>query len=475
MADMPNPFAKADFLARPRNIVKPVLVGGSLTSPWVGMPIFLATICLVGCFYGYTREGPNGVYWLVYGVPLSLAVAVPGVAAAVVQLARRRWLEVTDDGFTILYRDRRRAYKDEQITGVSQRTHVRPEGGYWRWIRLDVHTEDGDESVPCSYLVPPGEGDPLFPLVDRVVRGMARRVVERQAEGARVEGGGWHYDRHGLHVHHGPQRGVYTPEELTCVGVHDQLMCVWRGIETEALLRVPDTSLNAHALGQIVWAFIENRPGLNEPIPGQPLGRLLFVRRGRDAGLAWFMVGFCFLLSLLFIPMSFSKAPLAGYLAFSGLIALFGAPAVWLILRASYLRLAFHQFGVTQPGRRRSLLYADVDRMTWYATFILLEPRAGVGGPSIRFSSVGISEDADVIGMRDHLATVIAQRWWEELGRGPVRWTKRMRLMQTGIEYCPAGFLVDGEPVTAPYHVTSYYLLQMHMDLFVTGAARPVV
>jgi hypothetical protein len=342
-------------------------------------------------------------------------------------------------------------------------------------VRIDTHTEAGAESVSCSYPIPPGQADPLFDLIDRVVRGMGARAVAGAESGSRIEGAGWHFDRHGLHVHSGPGRGVYKPDELTLVAVHDQKMCVWRGITRDAILRVPDHTVNAHALGQVVWHFVEKRPDKADPIPGDPLGRLLFERRGRDAVLGWFMFGFAAALSVLYVPMAANNAPLAGYIAFTGLILLLGVPGVWLILRASYLRLAFHQGGVAQPGRGRSLLYTEVERMTWHTNMILLEPLPGVARPPIRFSTIGIQDDVDLIAMRDHTASVIAQRWGQELATGPVRWTKRLRLMPGGIEYTPAGFFGDSEAVTAPYHLTSYYVLQLHMDLFVTGAPTPVV
>ncbi len=473
MADPRNPFGKADFLPKPRTYVKPVQVGGSLQSAWVGVPLAIAALALCVTIIGTARESFT---WLLIGGPIAAAIAAPGVVAALILLSRQQWLEVTDDGFTLVRRGGvRRPYRDDQITGVSQRTTAQPDGGLWRWVRLDTHTEAGPEFVSFSYPVPPGQPDPLFTLVDRVVRGMATRAIEGADVGARLEGTGWHFDRHGLHVHHGPHKGVYRPDELTHVAVHDQKMCVWRGIEAEALLRVPDHTVNAHALGQVVWHFVEKRPDQSGTLPGQPLGRLLLERRGRDAALGWFCLAIALGLSSLFVPMSYSRAPLAGYIAFACLLAPLAALGLWLTLRASYLRLAFHQFGVAQPGRGRSLLYADVERMTWHANFILLEPPQGDPRPPIRFSTVGVVEDVDFAAMRDLAASAVAARWAEQLSRGPVQWTKRLRFMPGGLEYRPAGFFGDTEPVTAPYHLTSYYLLQMHMDLFVTGAPKPVV
>jgi hypothetical protein len=472
MTEPRKPLARPDLLARQKSLVKPILVGGSLQSAWVGGPLALAAIALVVVCIGTARESLN---WLLYGLPVAGVIALPGVVAALIQLARRQWLEVTDDGFTVTRQGGdRRTYRDEEITGISQSTTVQSDSSLWRWVKIETHSEEGPATLEMSYPVPPGQPDPLFPLVDRVVRGMAARVVANADKGARIEGRGWHYDRHGLHVYYGPRKGVYPSDELTFVGVYDQKMCVWRGTEPEAVLRVPDQTVNAHTLGQIVWHFVENKPGLAEPLPGDPMGRLLTVRRGRDAALGWFFFVLAALTSLLYIPMVLSNAPLVGFLTFSLALAALASLSLWLILRGSYLRLVLHQGGIAQPGRGRSLLFTEIERMTWRPNFILLEPLPGLGKPPIRFSTIGMLEDIDMVTMRDAVATGVASRWAEELRRGPVRWTKRLRFLPGGLEYRPPGILGDGEPVTAPYHLTSYFILQLHMDLFVTGAPKPV-
>jgi hypothetical protein len=76
---------------------------------------------------------------------------------------------------------------------------------------------------------------------------------------------------------------------------------------------------------------------------------------------------------------------------------------------------------------------------------------------------------------RDHIASVIAGRWWEELVLGPVLWTQRLRFLPEGLQYRPEGAPPEGEPVTVPYRSVSYQIDHYSMGLLVAGSPAPVL
>jgi hypothetical protein len=465
----PGPFDKADLLSRPRPLTKPVQVGGSLQSPWVVVPLLLAGLSIASGIVVALNGTPEAL--LVF-LPLAAVLAVPGGVAALILLSRSRHIRVDPDGFTYIQGGKRETYKDEEIVGVSQRSVQK--ASLWRSVRIDVHTQAGLSSFDLEYEVTFNTPDPLYEFVDRIIRAHARRVMDGLEGGARLDGEGWHYSRDGLSIHHGPRRGIYPPDELTFFGFYGEALAVWRGDEVEPLLRVPDHTVNAHALSQIIWANMEKRPQRNDTLPGKPLGRLLSTLHGRDAWLGWPTLVFALGMAGLLVPMSFIPEMLLAVVILGTLATVLGGLALWLILRASYLRLAYHQFGIAQPGLGRSLLFTEMARMTWTNTFILLEAH-DPDRPTIRFSSISLMQNRDEFAVRDHIAATIATRWWEELGKGPVQWTQRLRFLPEGLEYRSKGFLSDPEPVVAPYYTTSYYALPQWLEVFVTGAPAAVL
>lgn len=472
------PIDASRLLSQGKRIVRPVLVGGTLQTGWVVAPSVTAAIVIaIGILIGFRGGVWEPLFYIC--LPIAAIGAVLGGVAASVQLARRRYLEVTPTGFVVIFRNaERRAFDDEQIVAITQQTWPSSDGSYFRRVVVEVAAEEYLDPVECFYHVPAGQQDPLYWLVDRNVRSLAKRTADHLHLGARLTGAGWHYDRDGLHLHHGPHRGIYAPDELTFLAFYNGQMKVWRGIEELPMMTIPDTSRNAHTLGQVLWAFMENRPGLTDPVPGRPLGRLLFVKRGRDHWLGWCLTalfGAAGALCLGYAATTRGGAEQVTFGILGGLCAFLLLLGLWLVYRSSYMRLAYHQFGVAQPGRGRWLLFTEIGRMIWTPHSIVFDPLPDAGRPGIRFQTVSVEFDNDLIGMRDYVSSVIAQRWWEELGKGPVTWTGALRFLPGGLEYRPSGVFGRGEPVMVPYHITSYYLLQGWMELFVTGEPRAVL
>jgi hypothetical protein len=470
-----KPIDPSKFIARggSKPISRRVLVGGTLQSAWVVVPFATAAIlAAVGVLLYFRTDIP----YVLALVPLGLLAAIPGAIAAAIQLARRRWMEVTPNGFTLIRRDgSRRTYDDEQIIGITQRLWPRSDGSWLRRVVIDVASDDGGDTIDCFYHIEANKEDPLFSLVDRNARALAQRTSDNLEQGARLSGTGWHYDRDGLHVHHGPRRGTYPLDDLTYIAFFDAQIKIYRGTETEPLFCISDASRNAHTLGQyILWGTMEKRPTVNDPLPDEPLGRHMHTIRGWDDRAGWTLLVLSGLALVGFVTVGLLHEQTV-MLVLGGMCLPLVGLGLWLVLRASYMRIKYHQFGVAQPGRGRSLLFNDLGAMNWTGTDIRLEPLPGAPGQVILFQTTGYNYSNDRVTIRDYIASKIAERWGKEMANGPVQWTKNLRFLPDKLEYLPAGIFGKGEPVAVPYHITSYYLIQTWMELFVQGESRMVL
>jgi hypothetical protein len=149
------------------------------------------------------------------------------------------------------------------------------------------------------------------------------------------------------------------------------------------------------------------------------------------------------------------------------------------IYRGRTNRLVFHEFGVSQPARKgaRTLFYTEIGTVIWKnALFIILRPRAGIDKPEIRFrtGTRHRQHEDDLAQMRDFCCYWLARNWADELHKDPIVWTPRLRFLPGGLEYRPRGFLGDEEPVTIPYHLTSYQIQNSVFSLFEAGLSRAV-
>lgn len=468
---MAKPLHTSSLPPRSKSLTRPILVGGTLHSGWVVGPLGLAAIiAIVGVIMMFRTNFIVGLVTLA----IAAALSVPGLIAVAIQLTRRRWLEVTLDGFVLVRRDGSRlTINDEQIIALSNQTWPNSDGSYMRRVLIEIEKEERTETIECFYHVAANNADPMYALVERNTTALVRRTVEGQDQRARLIGVGWHYDRDGLHVHHGPRRGVYPLEELTYLAYFDSQVKIYRNAEVNPFFCMPDTSRNAQVLGRLLWEIMSQRPTVNDPLPSEPLGRRMRTIYGRDYLVGSFiLIPFGILMAFFLIGgvlgSPFFLIPAAGF----GILFFLG---VWLVWRTSYMRIDYHQFGVRQPGRGRSLLFENLGSMRWTNTNIRLDPMPGVVGPCIVFQTISLYFTHDHAVIRDYIASKIAERWLKELGNGPVRWTPNLRFLPQALEYQTSGVFGRGAPVSVPYSATSYYLIQNKMDLFVQGASYAVL
>ena len=460
------------LLSRGIPLTKPILVGGTLATAWVVVPF----VCLLAAgglaLLGLIRnEWPLVIFAL---VPTPFLAGFT-LLATVVQLARRRWLEVTLDGFVLTKRDgSRQEFRDDQIVSVAQWTLPTDSGGFKRRVTMELQTDERLETIECFYVLDAGVADPLYPMIDRNIRSLVERTTVGLDEGARLTGDGWHYDREGLHVRRGPSVGVYPVEALTYLAWFDDQIKFYRNQEYRPFFAIPQASRNADALGNLLWAIMERRETLNDPIGTHPMGRWMYTFKGRDMVIGSVLLVFFvpFLCLFAFMGLWLEQVVLLVLALFCLLIDLLGLWALW---RGWSMHLDYHQFGLCQPNRQRMLRFDEIAGMTWHPqhTDLRFEPKPGSSGQVIHYRSTNQAYHINMIVIRDYISGVIAREWWEQLKeKNKVTWTKNLAFLYEELEYTPATLLGRSEPQYAPYGITSYYLFADHMDLFVQGLPK---
>jgi len=467
-----NPF---ELLSQGKPITKPLLVGGTFATAWVTLPsmFFLAALGLAGL--GALRRE-----WPLVAIALSVA-PVPGsfaIVAALVQLARRRWLEVTLDGFVLTKRDgSRQKYQEEQIVAIAQQSIPMSSGGFKRRVILELQQGERQERLECFYALDPGTADPLYALLQRVQRTLMQRLQAGLPHGERLTGDGWYYDRQGLHIQRGPALGVYPVEQLTYLAWFDEQIKIYRQQEWQPFFTIAQGSRNAEVLGQLLWSQIGARPTVNDPIASHPLGRWMYTFKNRDTLIGLVLLGF--LLPFLFLFAFLASEAVPGPFVLLALLLLFANGfSLWLVWRGWQLKLDYHQFGLCQPNLKKMLRFEQIQAMTWkfnHAQLRFESIRLPVS-QEIHYVAAFTHFHPDLLTIRNFIASVIAERWWQQLSeRQSVRWTKKLVFHYDELEYVPMSLFGPEEPERVAYPLTSYYLFTDHLDLFVQGKPKAVL
>jgi hypothetical protein len=462
-----------------RPLTAPLLVRGGFDNRILVALLFLAGLFLAMAAYGRLQSRPYDQAVIVVLLVLAALCGLPAAVLALWLLPRRRWLEVTLNGFILTRRGEKTALADEQIIALSQRHSTDSQGSTRCDIRLEVDQGGAVEPVHCTYRFPPGQVDPLAAFLDRVVRGLVKRTRENLHRGASLSGKGWRLDARGLHCRE--EDKPVDPAAVSRASHHAGHLCLWKGDEERPFLRIASASRNAYPLGFFLYEAIASRGEQNKPLPGKPLGRILLDHPSPDLRLGQGVAVFALLLAAVLALVWWGNLPHSHH---GGYYALLAAPlpvlalGAFLAARAGRMRLRFHESGVSQltANGSRELLYSEVGVMVWKAgRQMTFEPLPGLDRPVICFRALHGADTPDLIGLRDHVASVIAGRWWADVRLAPVRWTPRLRFLPGGLEYRPTGFLGAGEPLSAPYHMTGYRIENGQFLLFVTGTTRAVV
>ncbi|MFQ3649553.1 MAG: hypothetical protein SNJ75_04415 [Gemmataceae bacterium] len=470
---MALPDAPLPLPSGSKPLTKPILVGGTLTSGWVVVPSCFLLAAGFMVLNGIVRKE-----WPLVTIALSAMPVLGGITllAALVQLARRRWLEVTLDGFVLTRRDGSRVvYNDQQIVALAQQTIPNRLGSVKRRVVLEVQNNERLQRIECFYVLKDGEVDSLNPLVDRNMRALIQRTQAALAQGAGLGGDGWYYDHKGLHIQRGPVIGVYPIEQLTYVAWFNDQIQIYRDQEFRPFFSIPQGSRNADVLAHLLWGQMQTRPGLNDPIHTHPLGRWMYTFKNRDAFIGS-IISILFICG--FVLSNFSLRNRLGTEFFLLLpLCLLGATlGLWLIWRGWTMQLDYHQFGLCQPNRQRLLPFEQIEAMTWSTdcTSIRFEPLPGDASQQINYQVNFPLFHLNLIVIRDYIASLIAKRWWQRLSeRQSVRWTKRLVFHSEELEYIPQKTLLGSkDPQRVPYQQLSFYLFVDRIDLYVQGQSK---
>jgi hypothetical protein len=454
-----------------RPLTVPLLIRGSFDN---GLFVACCVVALIFSGIGTLmwRERDLSAAFVVFGI--AAAAALPALIMALWLRRQREWLEVTLTGFVLSRQGRRRVYSDSQLVGLAHHVTCGPEGKVKHRLVLEV-AADETERIDCHYTVTNAQPDPLAGFVARLVNALAAKAERDLQNGSTFRGKGWSLDARGLRK----GRETHPLDQVSWAGFYDRHLCLWRGDEERPFLRLPEESRNVLPLGELLRQRVRRRPDHDTPSPGLPLGRLLLERR--SAGF-YFGVGVAVaggLGVLLCLGMAMRKwlpherPPLYAFaVAFAcgsgigGVIAYSG--------RFGWLR--FHERGVSQTGRMgdRRLLYTEIGELYWkQGQVLVIKPLPGLGCPPIRFRTVAGRFDSELADMRDLACKPLARRWAEQIERGPLTWTARLRFLPGGLEYRPMGLLGLGEPVSVPYDCVNFRVEGDQFLLFLGDGKRP--
>jgi hypothetical protein len=466
---------RGDAAASDRPLTMPLLVRGGLDPNTRRSLLFLATLIaiLVAMDATYLIAGKPFELLLMVLFPAGFALIALGIFLC--YFARRCWLEVTLTGVILTRRGQRVAVGDEQIIAVSRLNVIAPAGVIERVIWLEIDREGALETIECHYGIPRNQNDPLNALFQRVFGSLSRRTREGLSQGAALSGKGWRVDRDGLHCKVGRKRTIYPLECLSRVGRHGGYLCLWKGTEERPFLRIPLGSRNAYPLEVFLQESILANPARAQDLPDKPLGRMLLRCHHPDRGRGLAAAALALASALFLITMGLPPVTVFWQLVclVLGTLTLCLAPVgILQFLWSNRPTIHFHEAGVSQPNREgvRELLYTDVETMSWKdGKEILLTPRAGSDRPVIHYRSAYGHDTAELIGYRDHAASIIARRWLAELEKGPVTWTPRLRFLADGLECRVKQAISSGAVQTVPYDKIGYRFERGQCVVFVQG------
>lgn len=454
----------------------PLSVGSSYRSGWFVAPLTLGAVSIL--IAPVCRLGPAAVtVFLVVG---GLALAAGALAGRSIR-ARRRWLEVTPEGFVVTGPGFSRACADGDVDRLGFSLTRNFQSGLPKSLtcRMTVILGGGErfEMVHTQGL---SEKSEFVTLAERLFGNLHRRSKEALGKGGELRGEGWTLTRGSLAIEGGAEIPL---GEIAAVGDFDDRVLVWRKGENEAVLTLAGGSPNAGLLQKLLTELLPPPDDSPRTLSGDDLGKVLFERRSAGVGL-WALAALAFLVSWIFFA---GRNPAAGAAAV-GVAALLGLGAWWML--GTVFRC--HENGVMRRTRRGALeiRYRDVSAFTYKAvrhftngiytgTTLNLEfvslPQLGSERIAWGASSNGLDEELDHL--RDHISKVIAMRMAEELEGGkPVRWTSHLRLLPDGIEFRPAGLIGRKDPEVVRFaEVENFSLEQGYFQLWVRGRGKSVL
>jgi hypothetical protein len=284
----------------------------------------------------------------------------------------------------------------------------------------------------------------------------------RVMSGGSLRGAGWAVDSAGLRA----KRGAPVPlAEITAAGIHQDRLSLWRGEEAEAFFTVAAASANARVLHALVARRLERQPER----PTRGMGRLLFQKSSSrlTAGVAAL-----FGIVVAGTGLATGDAAVMALCSFLGLLCVVGGAAL--------LRQRFQAFEMGLVRRtlfgERTVLYADVERLTYVATRhyyngvytgTQLVIKCGTAHGTVSFSSTVRGQESDLEGLREHMARIVARKLYTRLQQETeVPWVNGVKISRTGLRFRRHKMIGRGEEVFRPWSELRFSIQEGFLHLF---------
>ncbi|MFO0880167.1 MAG: hypothetical protein U0840_22695 [Gemmataceae bacterium] len=471
-----RPAPDLPSLDRPLSV--PLLIRGAIDYRILAALMLLALLFLgLGLFFRIRMPddsyGP-GFFW-----GMAAAFGLPGLLLLCWQVPRRRWLEVTLSGFVVTERGRRQVYSLVNVMGIARAFRVDSSRIVHHRIRLDLVGDQGPQTIECTYKVPSDRGDPLASFWTRLIASMASRLRGSLARGSHLDGDGWRLDQQGFTLW---GTAVLPIAHITRASYIDQHLLLWREDEERPFARLPAWGRNTQPLAAYLQEAIAQRTPGPTPMTGTLLGRVLLDRRNWEwmAGIGILSLSLAAVVLALgnwltHRPTLFSLDESWPFVVVHLALSILGFTLTWQGWKSHVI---FHEQGVAQPGTMGSTIVKvdEIEAITWKpGPHLRIIARADLRRPVVEYRCMFTREDRGLEEARDYLCDRMAQQWEEAVAGGPLAWTTRLRFLPGGLEYTASSLLEKSEPVTVPYHLTSYQIREQRFLLYVAGQEEPVL
>jgi hypothetical protein len=420
-------------------------------SGWFTAGRFLGPLAIVVGLGLLLVEPVAGLAILAAGFLVTLVME----AAALIARRRRRWIEMHDDGFTVIDSHGERHIRDEQVHSLAYSakdnySNGEPSG----WTRLCKLWVSGEsQPIELNSTFKQGHGDPVDSLLVRLIDMLEEGFNGALDHGLALAGDGWRLTKNEFYFQRGSQEQAMRLDEISAVETREGKMCVWQKGIDEPVVRLPVDGRNVWLMRNLVLPRLKTDEAAESADPNS-LGRILFQRRpgmGTVVGLA--IAGF--VVALVGIGLLLGSSEVGGMI-FGGIMMVAGPCLGIGSYACAKSNFRCHERGVYQAGMfgEKRLMYTDVASFSYGATrhyhngvytgtalALNFDPLPGVEGGSISYTTTVKNDDDDLDELRDFVAGVIANRMRQQLAAGhPVPWTRNMIFRPDGIEYTPSGF-----------------------------------
>ena len=455
----------------------------------------LLVIAGIGAFVGGWIASANGEQEV--GIALQVLGGLCAIGSAVGlqrRIARRQWVTINDDGFTLSDRRGESEYADAEVRSLALNLKSNYSEGIEKTITRtlliwldEIDEDDLSERLEMKSTFKTGEVDPLAVLIQRLSQRVLDRARKMLTDGSTFAGKGWVLEKQNLVVSAKPEPLHAPLSDVVMTGVVDQKLCLWRRGEDEVWTRIPIDSVNAYVLKWLIDERLAEHPNDADTGNEGGLGRVLFERKPRTAQVVICVLGgFTLLLAALGLIVGgiIDKKGESLPMILFGMGCLLGAIGCgYGILHARYAKFRCHQFGLVKQGVRnsRSLRYEHVEAFTYQSTrhyhngvytgtiFVLdFEPAAEHKANRIKYTVTLHNADTELDNLRDQVSGIIATRMRRDIEAGrEVIWTPGITFRGDSMIYRASGLFAKKEPVTVPLaEIDSYKMDQGVCYLF---------